>query len=84
MPVVEAARRATEVLARLTGREVDGVSAVVATEDGDGWRVTVEVVEVARVPESTSLLGTYETELDGDGNVVSYERTRRYHRNQAD
>lgn len=65
----------------ITGREVEAISAV-HRHDG-GWTLCLEVVELRRVPDSTSILGTYETTVDGDGSVIEYERTSRYHRNQA-
>lgn len=77
--VVEAAR---EQLAALLGKDADSVSGL--DRNGDGWLVTLEVVEVARIPESTDVLASYEVELDGDRNLVRYVRRRRYHRSQAD
>ncbi len=62
----------------LVGRPIEGVSAFERTDDG--WRVDVDVVELERIPDTTSLLATYELELDEDGDVLSYRRTRRYHR----
>jgi len=75
-------RRATEQLAAVMGRRADSVSGL-ARED-DGWRVSVEVVELERIPPSTDVLATYEVQLDGEGDLVGYERTRRYVRSQAD
>ena len=76
--VMAAARREFEAM---TGREVEAVSSVRRHEDG--WTLCLEVVELRRVPDSTSMLGTYETTVDGEGSVIEYERTARYHRNQA-
>ena len=76
--VVETAR---EQLAALLGKEADSVSGL--DRNGDGWVVTLEVVEVARIPESTDVLASYEVELDGDRNLVRYARRRRYYRSQA-
>ena len=50
----------------------------------DGWLVTVEVVEDRRIPSSTDVLATYETELDRDGELISYRRVRRYARGRGD
>ena len=72
---------AREELRLLTGHEVDSVSAVRAEEDG--WHITFEVVELTRIPESTSVLGTYEAVVDEDGSVIEFARCRRYYRNQA-
>lgn len=65
----------------LTGRTVESVSSVRRNEGG--WTLALEVVELERVPASTSILGTYEAFVDEDGSVMEYERIRRYHRNQA-
>jgi len=78
----EIVRRAKEQLAAVMGRRADSVSGL-ARED-DGWRVTVEVVELERIPPSTDVLASYEVQLDRDGNLVGYERIRRYVRSQAD
>jgi hypothetical protein len=77
--VLRTARSAFEETA---GRRVESVSSV--TRDDEGWRLAFEVVELERIPDSTSLLGSYEVLADGDGNLVGYERVRRYHRNRAD
>ncbi len=76
--VIATARRELELL---MGRSVESVSSVRRSEEG--WTLCMEVVELQRVPDSTSVLATYETEVDGQGSVLGYERTRRYHRNQA-
>jgi hypothetical protein len=84
-------REAVRQLTELTGRQPEAVLGV-QRDDGDdngngnqdGWRVTVEIVEMRRVPNSTDLLGCYEVTLDSDGDLVEYRRTRRYARGQTD
>jgi hypothetical protein len=76
--IIAAARRE---LGYLTGHEVDSVSSV--RSGPEGWQITFELVELKRIPESTSVLGTYETAVDGDGSILGFERVRRYYRNQA-
>jgi hypothetical protein len=78
----EAARRAGRRIERLTGQQVEGVSGVQRQEDG--WRISVDVLEVPRIPDTTSLLATYEVELDADGKLLQYRRVRRYRRGAAD
>jgi hypothetical protein len=68
-------------LAALTGREPESVLGV--TRVDDGWELTVEVVELERIPPSTNLTATYEAELDEDGNLVSYRRSGGDHRKRA-
>lgn len=69
-------------IAELTGKSAEGVTGVEPTEDG--WMVGVEVVEDRRIPSSTDILATYETELDMDGELVSYRRVKRYTRGRGD
>jgi gas vesicle protein GvpO len=78
----EVARQAVEQVGVLTGREVEGVLGL-RREDG-GWVVTVELVELRRVPDSTDVLASYEVTLDGDGELQEYHRTRRYYRSQVE
>lgn len=82
VPIAEAMRLAAGQLAELLQREPASVSSVKATDEG--WNADVEVVEVERVPETTSVMGSYRVQLDGQGNLLGYERTRRYARGQID
>ncbi|GGL65008.1 gas vesicle protein [Streptomyces fumigatiscleroticus] len=79
----DAARTAAEGLAELLRHRLEGVSAVCRTED-DGWLVNVDVLELARIPDTTSLLATYEVELDPAGELVRYRRIARYRRGAQD
>jgi Gas vesicle synthesis protein GvpO len=69
---------AKEQLNALTGLRPDTVSKML--KSGEGWRIVVEMVEMKAVPDSKDLLATYETTLDDEGNLLSYERTARYRR----
>jgi hypothetical protein len=69
-------------IAELTGKQPEGVTVVEPAEDG--WVVGVEVVEDRRIPSSTDILATYETEIGTDGELVSYRRVRRYTRGRGD
>ncbi|MDN3293917.1 gas vesicle protein [Streptomyces ficellus] len=75
-------RNACAQLAELTGREAESVSSFERTEDG--WSVTVEVLELARVPDTMSLLASYDVALDPNGELTGYRRVRRYERGRAD
>jgi hypothetical protein len=77
--------RARDQIQELFGKPVEAVSAFEQSNgDGKGWTVTLELLELARIPDTTSLLGTYEATLDGDGNLLGAKRVRRYPRNQTD
>jgi len=75
------ARSAAEQLAEIAGAEADSISGLERTEDG--WLVQVEVVEVPRIPDSTSVLASYQVVVDDNGELQSYHRAHRYYRNQA-
>jgi hypothetical protein len=75
-------RLAGAQLMQLTGRDIDGTSGIENTDEG--WRVLLEVVEVTRVPRSMDVLGLYEVIVDEDGDLVRYERLRRYGRTQSE
>ncbi|MFC0008060.1 gas vesicle protein GvpO [Micromonospora siamensis] len=78
----EAAREGLRQVVALTGRDPLGVTSIQPTDDG--WLVGVEVVEDHRIPASTDLLGLYDVELDLDGGLLGYRRTRRYQRGKGD
>ncbi|AYL40444.1 gas vesicle protein [Streptomyces fungicidicus] len=77
----KAARTACDWLQSFIVHRIESVCAVRRTEDG--WCVAVDVLEVARIPDTTSLLATYEVELDGSGRPAEYRRVCRYHRGTA-
>ncbi|MFI0960351.1 gas vesicle protein [Streptomyces sp. NPDC021080] len=77
-----AIRSAVEQLGSLLGRAPESVSAIKPTDDG--WDADVEVLELERVPETTSVMATYRVTLDKEGDLVAYERKRRYTRGQID
>jgi Gas vesicle synthesis protein GvpO len=79
----DAVLRVRRDLPPLLGRRIESVVGFEKTE-GDGWCVTVQVVELSRIPHTTDVIGDYAVTLDDGGEVVGYRRTRRYHRNQAD
>lgn len=79
---MQLARLAGAQLMQLTGRDLDGTSGIEQTDEG--WCVLLEVVEVTRVPRAMDVLGLYEVIVDDDGDLVRYERIRRYGRSQPE
>ncbi|NJK81298.1 MAG: gas vesicle protein [Chloroflexaceae bacterium] len=74
-------KQARSQITELTGLSVDTVSAFNRV-DGQ-WHVSLDLLERKSVPDSRDVLAIYEVILDDDGNLVSYQRTRRYYRGQA-
>ena len=74
------AKHAKAELESITGLDADHVSAVM--HEPDGWHVTVDLVELRRIPAATDVLAAYEAVLGPTGVLLSYRRTRRYFRDQ--
>ncbi|MBA2810086.1 gas vesicle protein [Streptomyces sp. KM273126] len=79
---VEVLRHARTQLAELTGMAPESVTSFEQSEDG--WTLEIEVLELARVPDTMSLIASYQVELDPDGELTGYRRVRRYERGRAD
>ncbi|OON79230.1 gas vesicle protein GvpO [Streptomyces tsukubensis] len=77
-----AMRSAIDQLAELLNSEPGSVSALKATDDG--WAADVEVVEIERIPDTSSVMASYRVQLDEEGELMAYERVRRYARGQID
>ncbi len=76
------ARRTRDQLSEITGYPAEGVTSLERAEDGS-WFVTVELLELERVPATDDVLGSYEAQVDGDGELIGYRRLRRYPRSAA-
>ncbi|MGW7075073.1 gas vesicle protein GvpO [Streptomyces sp. NPDC054866] len=79
---MEVLRTARTQLAELTGMAAESVSSFEQTEDG--WTLEIEVLELTRVPDTMSLLASYQVECDPQGELLGYRRIRRYERGRAD
>ena len=77
----EIAISAVEQVHDLIGRPVESVTGM--EKNGNEWTVTLEVLELERVPSTTDVLGKYEVTLDKDGELTGAQRTRRYPRAEA-
>lgn len=65
----------------LMARPVEAVTGI--EKDGSEWRVTLEVVELERIPNTTDVLGVYEVTVDRNGDLTGARRTRRFYRSEA-
>ncbi|MER5557830.1 gas vesicle protein [Streptomyces sp. NPDC002506] len=79
---MEVLRGARAQLSELIGMPAESVSSFERSEDG--WQLRIEVLELSRVPDTMSLLASYEVELDPRGELTGYRRLRRYERGRAD
>jgi hypothetical protein len=80
--LAEVVRRALEQFTALSRFEPENVTGVKRV--GDGWSLLVDTVEVERVPSTMSVLASYRVDTDVRGDLISYERLRRFTRVTAD
>lgn len=78
----ELTEAAAATITDLTGFEPESVSGL--QWDGESWLVTVDVVELSRIPNTTDLIASYVVQLDDGGGLLGYKRTRRFVRGQVD
>ncbi|MFF8726395.1 gas vesicle protein [Streptomyces sp. NPDC015171] len=79
---MEVLRQARAQLAELIGLTPESVSSFEQTRDG--WALEVEVLELERVPDTMSLMASYQVELDLEGQLTGYRKVRRYERGRAE
>ena len=79
---MEVLRHARAQFTELTGMAPESVTSF--ERDEDGWTLEIEVLELERVPDTMSLIASYELALDPDGELTGYHRLRRYERGRAD
>jgi hypothetical protein len=72
---------ALTTVAELTGYETEAITGL--EWDGNHWQVKVDALELARIPNTTDVLGEYIVELDERGVLHGYRRVRRFVRGQA-
>jgi hypothetical protein len=77
----DVALNAASQFQELTGRPVEALTGM--ERNGREWTLTVEVVELARIPNTTDVLGKYELTTDKEGELIGARRTRRYNRGEA-
>lgn len=73
MQLMQITERAKQQLATATNLEPLIVSG--ADKDPDGWRLTVEMLELSRIPEAHGLVGSYDVRLSNEGDLVTWHRT---------
>ena len=74
MRITELTEKAKSQLSDLTGLKPLTVTGV--SKDEQGWHITLDMLEMSRIPNSTDVLGDYETLLDDNGDLLRFERKR--------
>ncbi|MER5559007.1 MULTISPECIES: gas vesicle protein [unclassified Streptomyces] len=73
---------AVEELCELLRCPSGSVSAIKPSDSG--WTADIEVMELERIPDTSSVMASYRVQLDERGELTGYERTRRYQRGAVD
>lgn len=74
----DAITTAQSFISSLLDKPVDGVTGVKPVEDGAV--VTIDLVDLERIPHSTDVLVSYELHINRKSEVDSYQRTNRFTR----
>ena len=72
MDIKELSEQAKSQLAEVTGLKPLTITG--AFKDEQGWHITLDMLEMSRIPPATDVLGDYEVLLDDDGNMLRFER----------
>jgi hypothetical protein len=81
LSAAELSEAAIRTVQELTGYRPEAVTALVW--DGEFWDVTVDVLELARIPNTTDVLASYVVQLDEGGTLRGMKRAHRFVRGQA-
>jgi hypothetical protein len=81
LSAAELSEAATRTVQELTGYQPEAVTAL--EWDGEFWDVTVDVLELARIPNTTDVLASYVVQLDEGGTLRGMKRAHRFVRGQA-
>jgi gas vesicle protein GvpO len=81
LSAAELSQAALMTVGQLTGYQPEAVTGL--EWDGEHWQITVDALEMARIPNTTDVLGSYVVQLDEQGTLRGYHRARRFQRGHA-
>lgn len=82
LSAAELGQAALTTVHELTGYEPEAITGL--EWDGEFWDVSVDVLELSRVPNTTDVLASYVVQLDEQGTLRGLKRARRFVRGQAE
>jgi hypothetical protein len=82
LSAAELGKAAMRTVEELTGYDPEAVTAL--EWDGELWQVTVDALELSRIPNTTDVIGQYVVRLDEDGTLRGYHRECRFQRSQSE
>ena len=81
LSAAELSEAALTTVHELTGYEPEAITGL--EWDGEFWRVTVDVLELSRIPNTTDVIASYVVQLDQQGTLRGMKRARRFQRGHA-
>jgi hypothetical protein len=81
LSAAELSQAALTTVQELTGYDPEAVTGL--EWDGEFWQVTVDVLELPRIPNTTDMLGSYVVQLDEGGTLRGMKRGKRFQRGHA-
>ena len=81
LSAAELSQAALTTVQELTGYEPEAVTGL--EWDGESWEVTVDALELSRIPNTTDVLASYVVQLDEKGTLRGFKRARRFQRGHA-
>jgi Gas vesicle synthesis protein GvpO len=81
LSAAELSQAALTTVQQLTGYDPEAVTGL--EWDGEFWQVTVDVLELSRIPNTTDMLASYVVQLDEGGTLRGLRRAKRFQRGQA-
>ncbi len=81
LSAAELSQAAVTTVQELTGYDPEAVTGL--EWDGETWQVTVDVLELPRIPNTTDMLASYVVQLDEGGTLRGLKRAKRFQRGHA-
>jgi Gas vesicle synthesis protein GvpO len=81
LSAAELSQAAVMTVQELTGYDPEAVTGL--EWDGEFWQVTVDVLELSRIPNTTDVLASYVVQLDEGGTLRGLRRAKRFQRGHA-
>jgi hypothetical protein len=81
LSAAELSQAAVTTVQELTGYDPEAVTGL--EWDGETWQVTVDVLELPRIPNTTDMLASYVVQLDEGGTLRGLRRAKRFQRGHA-
>jgi len=82
LSAAELGQAAVTTVHELTGYEPEAITGL--EWDGEFWDISVDVMELSRIPNTTDVMGSYVVQLDEQGTLRGLRRMRRFVRGSAD